>query len=576
MSGDISEYDEEEQWRGRWEAYKMGCESLSKHKVILIYSALCLCNLVRLIDSQIGVVSAPNILSYYTKMESIGQLFALSYLASALGQPFWATFSDLIGRGAAFTCVLVVYIIGSIAAGLSPVFELYVMSIATTWFASSGIAVLIKVLMADIFDSKVRGKWSAYYESTKLVTAWCGPYLAQYFIQYNWRLIYLLNTSLALICLIPVVICVRIPSPFALRVGQGPGRIKKVLNKIHESMDIGGIILLSTGAGLLLYGLKKDWGSTKFYLIMMASLIVFLILGIYEAFVAHPRSKIFTKDIICNRNAIGACITLAITDFAVKPYFIFLSLFLQVVQESKPSTAGLMFGIYWTLSALSRIFVGHVMELSCRWKPWTFIGLSLGFLGIILQLILSTNTGLWLSVVINVALGFGTGMYQITLMVAGQDSVSVDNIALLTALLGLLRYLSPAISCQVSTYIWRRQLEKSFEHLIWNTKDININLLSNNIDYILCTDPELESCLDPSDLPQVQAVYVSAGRTIIYICITIFAFSFLSVILMKGTRLDRKREKMTKPLTENKDMLLIMEQKNSSNSVQISSLSVVK
>jgi len=487
----------------------------------------------------------PNVLSIFNSLSENGNISMLTYLVGGLAQPFWGKLSDLIGRRWGITTSLSLYVLGNVLNCAAWDYNSYAAGIGISAFGGSGITTLVQIMIGDIFPARVRGAWQSYFEVAKIITAWAGPYIGDAILNVEWRAMYGILISLGVICLIPAAIFIKLPAPFHLEKNNG----KNQLVSAAVFMDLGGLLILSAGTGCLLvaikYGNKKwDWDSVESILLFVCGSVLLLALVGYEKCVAAPGCKIMSSNIILNRNAIGACLITITLNLAVEAYYSYRNLYLQVVSDYEPSTAGVLTGFYSTFATISSIGVGLLVQKTGKWRLWTWIGVSINYIGVGMSIGLNRDTEFWYNALLNSVNGFGGGMITCPILVAAQDAVSVENMATMTAVYGFFKYFGSALGAQIASASWTEILDAKIEEATWVTSGIDIAKMKGDINYITCKK-DTSPCLEVEDWEQLKGMYEDTFRILAYYSVGLYVLVLASMFMLKKQDLSRNEQEYT-------------------------------
>lgn len=531
---------------GNWQRHEEACRSLSKKRIYVIYAILTTCFFVQILDSTMERPILPNVLSYFDSLDQNGNVVMLTYLVGSIAQPFWAKFSDLLGRRGAMISGFCLYILGNILNCAAWNFNSYAAGIGISAFGSNGVAVMIKCIIADIFPASVRGYWGSYYEALKVIFSFAGPYIGEAILNLNWRVMYTILIGLGVCCIIPVAIVIKLPAPFEF----SKSKDKKLIPvKAAIFMDLGGLCLLSAGAGCLLVAIKYGgvnwaWDSAEsITFFVMAPVIILILIG-YEKCIAAPGCKIMSSNLILNRNAMGACLTSIIGSIASQAYNSYQSQYLQVVSNYDPSDAGMLNGYKDLCSVAAMISVGWLMRITGKWRIWGFIGIGVNYIGMGMYLGLNRDTQYWYNVVINCVLGAAGGIMKNPCFIVAQDSVRKENRATIVAVYGFFRYFGSALGAQIAAASWTNLLNGKIADAHWVTPNINTDKMKNDINYITCKKGA-SPCLDAADWEQLKGLYEDTWEVLAYYSLGIYVL-VIGAYLIMGKHDLKKNEKYYK------------------------------
>jgi len=528
---------------GSWERHELACRALTKKRIYIIYAILTVCSFVILVDAQMEKPILPNVLSYFDALSENGNISMLTYLVGGLAQPFWGKLSDLIGRRWGITTSLSLYILGNVLNCAAWDYNSYAAGIGISAFGGAGITTLVQIMIGDIFPARVRGAWQSYFEIAKIITAWAGPYIGDAILNVEWRAMYGILIALGVICLIPAVIWIKLPAPFQM------GKSKSLLVSAAVFMDLGGLIILSAGSGCLLVAIKYGgnkwaWDSAESITFFVLGPLLLLALVPYEKYIAAPGCKIMSSDIILNRNAIGACLITITLNLAVEAYYSYRNLYLQVVSDYDPSTAGVLTGFYSTFATISSIGVGWLVQFTGHWRLWTWMGVWINYVGVGMSIGLDRDTEFWYNALLNSINGFGGGMITCPILVAAQDAVKIENLATMTAVYGFFKYFGSALGAQIASATWTGVLDGKISDATWTTPSIDLEAMKKDINYITCKN-DTSPCLEQEDWDQLKGMYEDTFRILAYYSVGLYVLVLASMFMLKKQDLSRNEQEYT-------------------------------
>ncbi|WP_073262887.1 DHA2 family efflux MFS transporter permease subunit [Cryptosporangium aurantiacum] len=241
-------------------------------------------------------------------------LAALILLGGALG--------DRFGRRRVFLVGVVWFAVASLLCAVAPSPAMLAWARALQGVGGALLTPGSLAMIAATFDpadrSRAVGTWSAFGG----VAGAIGPFVGGWLVEWDWRIVFLLNLPLALV----IVVVTRFHVPESRDPDPATG------------FDIGGTVVGAAGLGLLTYGLIEAGGSAVAGAVPAVAGI--LLLGVFllvERRSAHP---LVPLDLFANRTftAVNG-VTFAVYS-ALGVFFFLLVLQLQVVAGYSPLAAG--------------------------------------------------------------------------------------------------------------------------------------------------------------------------------------------------------------------------------------------
>ena len=302
------------------------------------------------IDMTIVSIAAPDIQRELSLSATGIQWMVTGYLVAlaaffALG----GRLADVVGRRTMAVAGTLLFIISSALCGATPTGD-----IAETWLVGFrvlqgvGAALMFPAALSIVvrsFPIERRGRALAIFFAIAGALTSVGPFAGAYLVEWNWRSIFWINIPVAAVGLILMFIA-KVPN-----------------DRVRESIDWGGAVLIAAGMGLSIVGFQQasSWGweslPTLGCIIGGAILIGFFIE--YERRQDTPllRLSFFSNRVFASQNAI-----LLLASCAFVPVFFFASMYAQVALGWNTSNAGLYLLIFFAGFAPGVQFGGRMLD----------------------------------------------------------------------------------------------------------------------------------------------------------------------------------------------------------------------
>lgn len=367
-------------------------------------------------------------------VESLGWIVTAYLLGSAVVLLPVGRMADIIGRKRVYTCGVVLFLLGNLAATATTSMELLVacrlfQGVATAMIFGTGMAMIVSVHAPSERGRVIGCSAAATYIGLSL-----GPMLGGFITEaVGWRGIFYLTGLGLLFSLLAV------------------SRVKQEWYGARgEPFDWYGACLYMGASGLVLYGCStvSDNAMAKYLLAAGAALLICFARS--QARSASPLvdMKLLRENTVFAMSSLAAMINYSAT-FAIG--FV-LSLYLQLVRGMDATAAGLILLIQ---PALMAAFSPAAGALSDRLEPRVVAssGMALDAVGLLLFAFLRADTPLWM-VGANVALiGLGFALFSSPNNNAIMGAVESRYYGIAASILSAMRLIGQALSMAVVTAV---------------------------------------------------------------------------------------------------------------------------
>ncbi|RJO79391.1 MFS transporter [Nocardia panacis] len=431
-------------------------EPLSRARINIVFLTVALGMLMAALDQTIVSTALPTIVADLGEAGHMAWVVTSYLLAEAIATALAGKFGDLFGRKLVFQLSGVIFIVGSMIAGLAHGMTLLVVARAIQGFGGGGLMVTSMALIADVIPMRERGRYTGALGSVFGVTTVIGPTLGGLFTDHaSWRWCFYVNVPLAVVM---IVIAAR--------------AIPSVRSTIRPIIDYAGIALVAIATTCLILALEwggqeYPWGSATIIGLFVAAVVLFAAFVAVELRAEEPmlpmglfRSNVFT---VCS-------ILSFIVGFAMLGAMTYLPAYLQYVDGVSATASGvrtlpLVVGLF-TTSILS----GQIVGSTGRYKYFPVAGTAVMAVGLYLMSTMGRTTGFWLESLYMLILGLGIGLTMQVLTIVVQNTVPYAQLGTATSGVTFFRTLGSTFGTAIFGTLYSNQLKPNLTEALLEVK----------------------------------------------------------------------------------------------------------
>lgn len=370
-----------------------------------------------------------------------------SLLATAVSTPIWGKLSDLLDRKMLLQLSLVIFVVGTMAAGFSQDTTMLIALRVVQGIGAGGLTSLVLVAIALIVSPRERGKYMGFVGGIMAVATIGGPLIGGVVADaFGWRANFFIGVPFAIAAIIIIHRTLHLP------------RVRREVR-----IDYVGAVLLALGVSLLLVwvslgGNQFEWDSLTSYALISVSVLSLIGFVITEFTVTEP---IVPMQLFKNRTFTLAVIASVAVGVALFSTSVFLAQYFQLARGASATESGLMTIPLVIGQLVASILIGQFISRFGKWKRWMVIGSVLMLAGVSLMSTLSYDTDfVWVSAYM-VVLGAGLGMVMQNLSLVVQNDTPAEQLGAATSNVAFFRSVAGSIGVTIMGSILASQVTTS-------------------------------------------------------------------------------------------------------------------
>ncbi|WP_438817283.1 MDR family MFS transporter [Streptomyces actuosus] len=358
-------------------------------------------------------------------------------LAMTASTPLWGKLADLVSKKALVQIALVVYIVGSVVAGLAQNPGMLITARAVQGVGAGGLSALAQIVMAAMISPRERGRYSGYLGATFAVATVGGPLVGGVITDTDWlgwRWCLYVGVPFALIALVVLQKTLHLPE-----------------TRRKVKVDWAGAFFITAAVSLLLIWVtfaddKYDWLSWQTGAMVGGAVALALVFLLVEARADEP---IIPLRLFRNRTIALASVASLFVGIAMFAGTVFFSQYFQLARDKSPTMSGVM-----TIPMIGGLFVsstvsGQVITRTGRWKAWLLAGGVLLTAGLGLLGTMRYDTPYWHLAIFMALMGLGVGMMMQNLVLCTQNQVDPTDLGAASSVVTFFRSLGGAVGVSV-------------------------------------------------------------------------------------------------------------------------------
>ncbi|MET8832222.1 DHA2 family efflux MFS transporter permease subunit [Streptomyces sp. NPDC004610] len=410
-------------------------EPMSHRQIMEALTGLLLGMFVAILSSTIVSNALPDIITDLGGGQSAYTwVVTASLLAMTASTPLWGKLADLFSKKLLIQIALVIFVLGSAAAGLSQNPATLITFRAVQGIGMGGLSALAQIILAAMISPRERGRYNGYLGATFATAMVGGPLIGGVITDTDWlgwRWCFYVGVPFAVIALVVLQRTLHLPA----------------VTRRRATVDWAGAFFITAAVCLLLVwvtfaGDKYDWVSWQTYAMVGGTVALLLVFGLVESRTEEP---IIPLRLFRNRTITLASLASLFVGIAMFAGTIFFSQYFQLARDESPTMSGVL-----TIPMIMGLFLsstvsGRVITRTGHWKGWLITGGVLVTAGLGLLGTIAYDTAYWRVGVFMALLGLGVGMMMQNLVLATQNQVAPGDLGSASSVVTFFRSLGGAV-----------------------------------------------------------------------------------------------------------------------------------
>jgi len=371
------------------------------------------------LEATVIGTAMPTVVAALGGLNHFSWVFSAYLLTSTVTVPLWGKLSDLYGRRLFYQLAIAVFLIGSVASGMSQSMFQLIAARSLQGLGAGGLIPLGMTIIGETYTLKERARMQGLFSGVWGLASVIGPFIGGFITDaWSWRWVFYIN----------------VPFGIAAAVIMGMALLETKRTS-RPSIDYLGALTLTASVTLLMLVLVE--GGTAAGLMQprnLLMLVVVIVLLIWFLRIERKaKEPIIPLALFRNRVVAISMIIGFLAGVAMFGAISFVPLFAQGALGASATTAG-SFLMPLMLAWVSASIVGGRLLIRVGARPVVIAGLMTmvaGFTGLSLATEQTRQAVLMVELTV---IGIGLGLTMLTLLIAVQHAVPRDQLGIATSL----------------------------------------------------------------------------------------------------------------------------------------------
>jgi EmrB/QacA subfamily drug resistance transporter len=347
-------------------------------------------------------------------------MFVAYQILLVASMPLYGKLGDIYGRRVTFRTAIVLFVAGSIVAGLSTSMTMLIAARAIQGIAGGGIIGQAQAVLADVVPPRERGRVAWIQPTVFTAASMAGPLIGGFFVDtLSWRWIFFVSVPAGSLAFFAIGGAFRVEAP----------RVEHRLDVLGSVLLVGAVTTIAFVASTA--GESYAWASPVILGGAATGVALAVLFVLQERRAPEP---VFPVHLLRDR-IIGVCVGIQFCIGAANfGMAVFLPLFLRVVTGVSATEAGLaLLPVSVGIMATSTV-VGRTVTRTGRYRWYPMLGAGLFALGVFMLSTLDQGSGrgeVWLFTFVA---GAGSGCASPVIMLAMQNAARYEDVGVVSSL----------------------------------------------------------------------------------------------------------------------------------------------
>ena len=379
-------------------ASQAGYTARSRRQVVFTMGGLMLTLFLSSLDQTVVSTAMPRIIADLGGFDRFTWVTTAYLVASTTAVPIVGRLSDLYGRKMFFLGGIVVFLLGSILAGVSQSMNQLIVFRAIQGIGGGSIMALSFTTVGDLFSPAERGKYQGVVAAVFGLSSVIGPTLGGFITDnLSWHWVFYVNVPLGL-----PIIALFIRFFPNIRPAQRTRRLD------YAGMALLVLVVVPLLVGLSLGGVQFEWLSLQIVGILAFAAVMTVAFVFVERRAENP---VMPLSIYANRVVSISLIAVFITGFGMFGSIIFIPLFFQGVLGASATSSGSFLTPMMLSMVVAATLSGQALSrLGGHYRIQGLVGIAVMTAGIALTSRVTAETSFGQAVAGIVVTGLGLGV----------------------------------------------------------------------------------------------------------------------------------------------------------------------